>query len=211
MSQRLQTWLLQNTKGLQYVVNQRLAKREGTIGDVFRLFQIGERQMGKHSLGSWVKVCNWFYFRMLQSISARRVVLSRLINVTSGPLNYTAFFSYVFATLYILSSFRFVRQRDVLKFNYQDQPEFWYARYNMMFPPSFLQNRLSAHYIEINHIFAIEMLKRYQGARREILQEREACTPEERLTRYASNPNYVYEPLGPDADGMLRFKSQGYF
>jgi len=81
----------------------------------------------------------------------------------------------------------------------------------MMFPPNFLHNRLSAHYIEINHIYAVEMLKRYQSARREILAEREAATPEERLTRYCANPNYVYEPLGADDDAMVRLKSQGLF
>ena len=81
----------------------------------------------------------------------------------------------------------------------------------MMFPPSFLHNRLSAHFIEINHIFAVEMLKRYQGARREILTEREHATPEERLTRYATNPNYVYDPMGPDDSAMTRIKSEGAF
>ena len=138
-------------------------------------------------------------------------MLSRLMNVTGGPLNYSALFSYFFATLYVMDSFRFIRHKDVLKFNWQDQPEFWYGRYNMMFPPNFLHNRLSAHFIEINHIYAVEMLKRYQGARREILAERELCTPEERLTRYASNPNYVYEPLGPDDEAMMRYKASGTF
>ena len=211
MSQRLQTWLLANTKTLQFVVNERLAKRDGAVGAIFKFFQIGERQMGGHTLPNLFKVSNWFYIRGLQAISARRVVLSRLLNVTSGPLNYSALFSYFFATIYIMNTFRFIRTRDVLKFNYQDQPEFWFARYNMMFPPNFLHNRLSAHFIECNHIFVIEMMKRYQGARREILAERESCTPEERLTRYVTNANYVYEPLGPDADGMAKLKSNGLF
>ena len=79
----------------------------------------------------------------------------------------------------------------------------------MMFPPSFLHNRLSAHYIEINHIFFIEMMKKYIGVRKEILDEREACTPQERLTRYASNPNYIYEPMGPDDSAMQRTKDLG--
>ena len=144
-------------------------------------------------------------------ISARRMPLSRLLGVTQAPLNYSALFVYLFSTMYLLNRFRFIRSRDVLKFNYQDQPEFWFSRYNMMFPPNFLHNRLSAHFIEINHIFAVEMLKRYHGARKEILAEREACTPEERLTRYACNPNYVYEALGPDDAAMSRVKSEGLF
>mgnify|MGYP005630659169 FL=1 len=81
----------------------------------------------------------------------------------------------------------------------------------MMFPPSFLHNRISAHYIEINHIFFIEMMKKYISVRREIIDEREACTPEERLTRYAMNPNYVYEPMGPDAPAIKRLKDEGLF
>jgi len=117
MSQRLQTWLLANTKGLQYVVNQRLAKREGTIGTIFKFFEIGERQMGQHSWGRWVKFVNWWWIKGAQVTAARRVVLSRLVGVQTGPLNYSALFTYVFATLYILNRFRFIRQRDVLTFN----------------------------------------------------------------------------------------------
>jgi hypothetical protein len=81
----------------------------------------------------------------------------------------------------------------------------------MMFPPNFLHNRISAHYIEINHIFAIEMMKRYQVARKEILNDRERQTPEVRLTKYITNPNYVYEALGQDDDKMKRLKDDGLF
>merc|ERR1712060_563148 len=94
----------------------------------------------------------------------------------NAPLNYSGMFVWFVATNMIFSRFRFVRSREVMNFNAQDQPEFWYARYGMMFPPSFLHNRLSAHFIEINHIFAIEQMKNYIGARKEILDEREACS-----------------------------------
>ena len=81
----------------------------------------------------------------------------------------------------------------------------------MMFPPSFLHNRLSAHYIEINHIFAIEMMKKYQVVRRELLEEREKLGDKERRTRYITNSNYIYEPLGPDDDKIKRLKDDGLF
>ena len=81
----------------------------------------------------------------------------------------------------------------------------------MMFPPNFLHNRLSAHYIEINHIFAVEMIKKYQVARREILAERDAATAEERANKYATNSNYVWEPLGKDDDKIQRMKDDGLF
>ena len=98
-----------------------------------------------------------------------------------------------------------------MEFNRQDNPEFWFSRYNMMFPPSFLHNRISAHYIEINHIFSTEMLKKYQVARREILAERDTLSDEVKRTRYATNPNYVYEPLGRDDDRIQRAKDDGIF
>lgn len=81
----------------------------------------------------------------------------------------------------------------------------------MMFPPNFLHNRLSAHYIEINHIFAIEMMKRYQVARKEILSERDRQTNEVKYTKYITNPNYVYEGIGQDDDKLKRLKDDGLF
>lgn len=80
-----------------------------------------------------------------------------------------------------------------------------------MFPPSFLHNRISAHYIEINHIFAIEMMKRYQGARKEVLADRERQTDEVKHTKYITNVNYVYEALGADDDKLRRLKDDGLF
>ena len=80
-----------------------------------------------------------------------------------------------------------------------------------MFPPNFLQNRLSAHYIEINHIFAIEMMKRYQVARREILAEREKQSDQVKRTKYITNSNYVFESLGKDDDKLGRLKSDHLF
>ena len=141
----------------------------------------------------------------------QRMVFSRFIGMHNAALNYSGLFVWFVATNMIFSRFRFARSRDIMTFNYQDQPEFWYARYGMMFPPSFLHNRISAHFIEINHIYTIEMMKKYIGVRKEVIDEREACTPEERLTRYASNPNYVYEPLGADDVKVRTVKDLGLF
>ena len=96
-------------------------------------------------------------------------------------------------------------------FNAQDGAEFWFDRYNMMFPPSFLHNRLSAHYIEINNIFFTEMLKKYIVARKELLTERDLASEEERKSRYASNPNYVCELFNKDTDTIARLRTTGDF
>ena len=79
----------------------------------------------------------------------------------------------------------------------------------MMFPPSFLHNRLSAHYIEINNIFFNEMLKKYIVARKEILAERDECSLEEQWTRHITNPNYIYESLTKDTDTIKRLRGDG--
>lgn len=162
---------------------------------------MGERQMSRHSLLRIMKVVNWFWVMGFQTLAAMRVPANRFLGVTHGPINITGVFMWVFATMCVFSRFRFMRSRDIYFFNAQDNPEFWFQRYNMMFPPNFLHNRLSAHYIEINHIFGIEMMKKYQVARKQILAEREQQPEEVRRTKYVTNPNYVYEPFGsPDAD-----------
>ena len=211
MTTRFQTWLLSNTKGLQYLVNERLANRAGGIGSLFKALRIGEREYGHHTLFRAMKVTNYYWVMMYQMVAMTRQNLTRFIGVQNGPLNYSGLFVWWIATSVIIARFRFIRHRDVLSFHQQDQPEFWFSRYNMMFPPNFLHNRLSAHYIEINHIFAVEMFKKYHLARREIIAERDACTQEERATKYAINPNYVWEPLGPDDDKIQRMKDDNLF
>ena len=157
-----------------------------------------------------MRLMNYWWLMIYQTIGMQRQVFSRFVGVQNAPLNYSGLFVWFVATNMIFSRFRFIRSREVMNFNQQDQPEFWYARYGMMFPPNFLHNRLSAHFIEINHIYCIEMMKKYIGVRKEIIDEREKCTPEERLTKYATNPSYVYEPMGPDSDIIKRVKDLGY-
>ena len=55
------------------------------------------------------------------------------------------------------------------------------------------------------------MMKKYQQARVEILAEREKHTDQEKRTKYITNPNYVYEPLGPDDDKIKRLKDDRLF
>ena len=81
----------------------------------------------------------------------------------------------------------------------------------MMFPPSFLHNRLSAHYIEINNIFFCEMMKKYIVARKEILRERDSCSMEQKSTMYATNKTYMYEALSSDTPVIQRLRDDGEF
>ena len=140
-----------------------------------------------------------------------RPVGSRFLGLGNGPLNYSGLFCYFWATGMILGRCRFDKARDQYKFNSQDGVEFWFDRYNMMFPPSFLHNRLSAHYIEINNIYFSEMIKKYIVARKAILAERDTHSAEEQRSRYATNPNYVYEAFQNDTVAIARLRADGEF
>ena len=202
---------MRNTKGLQYLINERLATRSGVIGRIFKGLEMGNRQYGTHRVHKVFRVGNYFWMMSQYVLALQRPVLSRFIGASNGPLNYSGLWLWFILTTYMFSTFRFIRVRDFMVFNVQDNPEFWYGRYNLMFPPAFLHQRISAHYIEINHIFMVEMFKKYQTARKEILDEREAQSDEVKRTKYATNPNYVYEPLGPDDEGLKRLKTSGIF
>ena len=210
MSEFLQRWLLANIGPIRYMVNERLAKRSGLLGRMFKYLEIGERQYGQHTLTKTMRVANYFWVKTYQIAGMMRLPAARFIGVHNGPLNYSGMALWFWMTFIVLARFRLIRARDNITFNHQDSPEFWYSRYNMMFPPSFLHNRMSAHYIEINHIFAVEMMKRYQYARKEIIAEREAASDIDKRTRYAQ-PNYVYEALGPDSAKMTAAKMQNDF
>lgn len=206
MSTRFQTWLLANTKPMQFMVNERLAKRGGAIGQIFTWLSMGERQYGRHTFGRWLKTCNYWWVMVYHAFGSIRPVASRFTGVSTAPLNYTGMFVWLIATNAIFGRFRFNNPRDILTFNVQDQPEFWYERYAMLFPTSFLHNRLSAHYIEINHIFSVEMTRKIIKAKKVIKDERERCTQEERHTRYITNPNYVYMGFPEEAPSIQAYK-----
>jgi len=212
MSARFQAFLLRNTTPLQHLINERLAKRSGFVGGLAKLLEMGPRQMSPHSMLKVWRVANYFWMTTYQIWGMMRPNVSRFMTNVNGPLNYTGIFVWMACTMMIMNRFHFIRSRDVLFFNAQDQPEFWYSRYNMMFPPNFLHNRISAHYIEINHIFAIEMMKKYQGTRQQILTERETHSDEVKRTKFIQNANYVYEPFGSrDDDKIARMKADKLF
>ena len=211
MSQRVQSFLLKNTVPLQNLINNRLATRPGLIGRIFKGLEMGNREYSQHTFHRMFRVVNFFWVNIFTVYARMRPVGSRFFGASNGPLNYTALLCYFWASGMILSRCRFEKARDAYIFNAQDGVEFWFDRYNMMFPPSFLHNRLSAHYIEINNIFFTEMLKKYVVARREVLSERDTHSLEVQWTKYATNPNYVFEGLKNDTPAIARLKADNEF
>ena len=90
-----------------------------------------------------------------------RPVLSRFLGSTYGPLNITGMISWFVFTMIIIGRVKWQDSRDMMVFNQEDNPGYWYSRYRMIFPPQLLNNRTSAHFLEIDHIFTVEMFKKY--------------------------------------------------
>ena len=202
MSERIQSFLLRNTRGLQHLVNEKLAKRPGFIGRVFKGLEMGKREYGQHSVFKVFRYVNYFYVMSLKQGALMKPIGSRFFGHGNGPLNYSGLYVYFVAIALVLTKCRFDRSRSSIAFNQQDGAQYWFERYNMMFPPSFLHQRVSAHYIEINNIFFNEMVKKYYFVRKEVLNERDEHSDEVKKTKYALNPNYVYEPFKRDTPAI---------
>ena len=70
--------MLRNTSTLQYVVNERLAKRSGLIGNIFKKLEIGQRQYSGHTFGKAIKLANWYWMVSNSAFANVRGVGSRL-------------------------------------------------------------------------------------------------------------------------------------
>ena len=188
-----------------------MAQRSGAIGRFFKAIELGKREYGTHTLHRAFRVVNWMWVNTFRVWAVMRPIGSRFLTNGNGPINYGGLWIYCFATAGIFARCRMTHTREAATFNTQDGVEFWFDRYNMMFPPSFLHQRVSAHFIEINNIFFTEMLKKYIVARKEILAERDTFSPEEQRTKYILNPNYIYEPFKADTDVIKRLRYDGSF
>lgn len=63
MSERFQSWLLRNNgfKMMQFLVNERLAKRSGVIGRLARALEMGKRQYSQHTFTRAFRVVNFYW------------------------------------------------------------------------------------------------------------------------------------------------------
>ena len=211
MSHRIQAFLLRNTTFLQRVVNDNLAKKSGMVGNLFRALEIGPRQYGFHVIPKFLRYSNFLMVRMYQFMSMNRPYMSRFLRDGYGhmpilqAISGITIYAMMFSWLGINEGKRFVWLYE------QDCPRYWYEKYSHRFPTNLLHNRVSAHYLEIRKIFQIEMFKKYYVIRKQIILERESASQEERLTKYALNPNYVYQPMGEDDPRLVDIKLNGQF
>ena len=55
------------------------------------------------------------------------------------------------------------------------------------------------------------MIKKYVGARKEILAERDEHSQQVQWTKYATNKNYVFEGLKNDTPAIIRLRAANEF
>ena len=100
------------------MVNERLAKRPGVVGRVFKLFELGPRNYGQHAHHRWFRFVNYFYVKSLWAGSILKPVFSRLLSTNQhGPLNYSGMFMYCWFFAFVAARFRFARAKDTLYLN----------------------------------------------------------------------------------------------
>ena len=87
MTERVQEFLLKHTKFLQYLINEKLGKRKGMVGKIFRQFEIGPRQMGKHTLPNIIRYGNYCAVWFFQMICGQRVYMWKSLNFRYGNSN----------------------------------------------------------------------------------------------------------------------------
>lgn len=198
MTEVVQRFLLRNTKFLQNLVNNKLAKRKGASGRFFTWMEIGPRNFGQHVIPKYFRFWNTFMLGFGMRFNWARPHFTKTLMSREREIFMTGY-----AGLLIMIAFwtRKNRVRPLYQYSdahlyHYDNPTRFSAKYGMHVPYSFTAFRQSAHYIEINKIFQREMTKRLMEFQQEVETEFKNSTEKERRTKYLSNPNYVYEPFG---------------
>ena len=197
MTETVQRFLLSNTKWLQNLVNNKLAKRKGAIGKFFSWMEIGPRNNGAHVLPKWFRFWNAYILNLGWRFNWARPHLTKLL--TKEREIFMAAYSGLFivwAWLYRKNKIRPLFRYEDYNLHYYDNPSKLSHKYNMYVPFNMSNYKLSAHFIEINRLVFEELWKKFIPIRENIKNEFKASSEKDKRIRYISNPNYVYEPFG---------------
>jgi hypothetical protein len=204
MTEFIQRFLLNNTKGLQNLVNNKLAKRGGAIGKFFSWMEIGPRNHGTHVIPRWFRFWNSYMLILGWRFNWARPHLTKL--ATKEREIFMAAYSGVvigWAWLYRKNKIRPLnRYQDYHLYDY-DNPTTLTKTYNMYIPFNVNNFKISAHYLEINKIVFQELWKKFQPIKDNIEKEFSHASEKTKRTKYATNPNYVYEAFGWEGQTSL--------
>lgn len=197
MTEFIQKFLLNNTKWLQHVVNNKLAKRKGGMGKFFTWMEMGKRSNGQHVLPRWFRFWNTYMLNFGWRFNWARPHLTKL--ATKEREIFMAAYSGLFiiwAWAYRKNKIRpLMRYQDYQLHDY-DNPAHFSHKYRMYVPFNVANFKTSAHFLEINKIVFEELWKKFQPVKTEIEQEFIRSSEKTKRTKYLTNTNYVYEPFG---------------
>jgi len=197
MTEFIQKFLLNNTKWLQHVVNNKLAKRKGSIGKFFSWMEIGQRNNGAHVIPRWFRFWNTYMLNFGWRFNWARPHLTKLF--TKEREIFMAAYSGLFigwAWLYRKNKMRPLFRYEDYHLHDYDNPSNLTRKYNMYIPFNVANYKMSAHYIEIDRIVFEDLWRKFASIKEDFKQEFIRASEKDRRTRYLTNPNYVYEPFG---------------
>jgi len=181
-----------------YVINEKLAKRSGLLGRIGKFWMIGPREYGSHPFNKmlifvnrrWMAAAAWALHRysVIKGMSHNGYHMLR-------PFRHTAFIG---PFIIIMGLLKFVYYGDVNRGYEPDRLTYLSKRIggHLGIPLNSMNQRTSSHYIEINHIFQAEMVKRYHRVRQRIIDERNKSDDKTKKTRFA-DPTYRYVAMKP--------------
>lgn len=197
MTTIIQSFLLKNTKGLQNLVNNKLAV-SGPFKKFWKWMEIGTRGYGKHVLPNYFRLFNSFMLTLGQRFNWHRPHVGKYLLSKEREIFLTGY-SFVLIFFFVVCKKNAISPlftaNDPFLNNY-DNPNKFSEQFGKFIPNFVNSYKVSAHYLEINKIFGREMLKHYQKAEAKVASEFYECSERERRTKYLSNPYYVYEPFG---------------
>ncbi|KAL4490329.1 hypothetical protein ABPG72_004368 [Tetrahymena utriculariae] len=180
---------------VSYVINEKMAKRDGIIGKIGRFFAIGPREYGVHPINRMFIFMNRKYMGFQAVALHRYSFIKSLTHNGYHMLRVFRHFAFVLPATVLASLGLFVYWGDDNKCYAPDRFPYLKKRAgDMALPLNSLNQRTSAHYIEINAIYGAEMMKRYHKVWENIIEERSKATDQEKKTRYAHS-SYQYSPL----------------
>ena len=108
---------MRNTGGLQHLVNEKLGKRPGLIGRIFKGLEMGKREYSEHTLHRAFRVVNYMWMSIFRVYGVMRPIGSRFLGGGNGPLNYSGLYVYIWATMMVFARCRFSKSREQYTFN----------------------------------------------------------------------------------------------
>ncbi len=197
MTEFVQSYLLRNTKWLQNLVNNKLAKRKGGIGRFFSWMEIGQRNNGAHVIPRWFRFWNAYMLNFGFRFNWARPHLTKLL--TKERHIFMAAYSGLiigWAWLYRKNKIRPLYTYEDYHLHEYDNPTRFTQKYKMFVPFNVSNYKISAHFLEIDRIVFEELWAKYQPIKNAIQSEFISSSEKDKRTRYLGNSSYVYEPYG---------------